>query len=100
MSAGRSGSYLIAYDIRDPRRLVRIHRYLRRHAVPVQYSVFVGRLTGRHLARVTAGIEQIIDARRDDVRIYPLPARCERETLGPELFPKGVLISAPLALPR
>jgi CRISPR-associated protein Cas2 len=29
--------YLIAYDIRNPKRLVRVHRYLRRQGMPVQY---------------------------------------------------------------
>src|SRR2546425_11381608 len=41
MSHTEQRNWLIAYDIADPRRLARVHRYLKRHAIPVQYSVFV-----------------------------------------------------------
>ncbi len=84
--------YLIAYDIRNPKRLVRVHRYLRRQGMPVQYSVFTTQLTQRKLARVTAGLETIIDSRADDVRIYPLPTRLEAHLLGRQLFPDDVLL--------
>jgi CRISPR/Cas system-associated endoribonuclease Cas2 len=40
MGLNQIRSWLIAYDIASPRRLVRVYRLLREHAVPVQYSVF------------------------------------------------------------
>ncbi len=84
--------YLIAYDIRDPRRLGRVHRFLRRQSMPVQYSVFTAQLTQRKLTRVTEGLEAIIDPRADDVRIYPLPARLDANLLGRQIFPDDVLL--------
>jgi len=99
MSRGHSGNYLLAYDIREPKRLARVHRYLRRHAVPVQYSVFVARLTGRELTRIAGDLGALIDAREDDVRIYPLPAACETQLLGPDPWPRGVILASGHALP-
>jgi len=99
MSRGNAGNYLLAYDIRDPKRLARVHRYLCRHAVPVQYSVFVARLTGNALARIAGDIGARIDAREDDVRIYSLPAACETELLGPDPWPRGVTLATRDALP-
>jgi len=46
--------YLISYDIADPRRLQRVHAFLRRHALPVQYSVFLARLSERRLVGLLA----------------------------------------------
>ena len=84
--------YLIAYDIRQPKRLIRVHRYLRRQGLPVQYSVFTAQLTQRKLARVMDGLQAIIDSRVDDVRIYPLPTRLDASLLGRQLFPDDVML--------
>jgi CRISPR-associated protein Cas2 len=87
-------TFLIAYDIRDPRRLVCVHRFLRGYAIPVQYSVFIGYFSQRKLHEVEHGLHERIDPRQDDVRIYPLPKRCESVTLGPRLLPEGVTLLA------
>ncbi len=90
MSTGERRYHLLAYDIREPRRLVRVHRYMRRTAVPLQYSVFLGWWNQRDVAAVLAGVSDIIDTAVDDVRCYPLPGRCEPITLGASLLPEGV----------
>ena len=33
--------YLIGYDIANPKRLCRIHRAMKTHATPIQYSIFL-----------------------------------------------------------
>ena len=33
--------HIIAYDISDPRRLQKAHRYLIQHAIPLQNSIFL-----------------------------------------------------------
>jgi len=73
--------YLVAYDIREPRRLQRVHSYLKRRALPVQYSVFIARLTPIQLQRLLAGLARLVD-RTDDVRIYSLGHRPRVDTLG------------------
>jgi len=42
--------YLACYDIRDPRRLTRMRRVMKRYGYPVQYSVFVCDLDGMEMA--------------------------------------------------
>jgi CRISPR-associated protein, Cas2 family len=60
--------YLIAYDIRSPRRLGRVHRYLRKLAVPIEYSVFYATCDPRQIVRILADLEDLIDASSDDLR--------------------------------
>ena len=84
--------HLLAYDIRDPRRLGRVYRFMCKRAIPVQYSVFIGHWNKRELTGTLAGLDEIIAA-EDDVRAYPLPERCDAFTLGPPLFADGVLLT-------
>ena len=64
--------YLIAYDICDAKRLGRVARYLVRHTVRLQYSVYIG-LFDPHTLRLTLlHLERLIDPAADDVRIYPI----------------------------
>ena len=46
--------YLVSYDICAPRRLVRVHRLLRREATALQYSVFLFSGSERQLDRLLA----------------------------------------------
>jgi CRISPR-associated protein Cas2 len=84
--------YLICYDITEPKRLCRIHRFLREEGMPVQYSVFTTQLTAKELERLWIGLRQRIDVRSDDVRIYPLPSRQEKYSLGRQYFPDDVML--------
>jgi CRISPR-associated protein Cas2 len=86
-------AHLIAYDIADPKRLVRVHRYLKTVAVDVQYSVFAGLLSPRRMERVLREIDGRIHPREDDVRVYPLPQRCHAVTLGRQHLPQGVFLT-------
>jgi CRISPR-associated protein Cas2 len=92
MASNEPRLYLVCYDITEPRRLGRIHRFLREEGLPVQYSVFTAELTGPDLGRLLGGLRKRIDPRLDDVRIYPLPARLERLCLGRQYFPEDVLL--------
>lgn len=95
MSITQRRAFLIAYDIADPRRLVRVHRCLKQHALPVQYSVFLGLMNERELERVLGEVAALIAAEEDDVRAYPVPERCEALTLGRQYLPEGVLLAEP-----
>lgn len=88
---------LVTYDITSPKRLRRMHRALRRLAVPIQYSVFLGEFTAAGRAELRALIESIIDPAEDDVRIYPLPANCWQRRLGRASLPSGITLTL---LPR
>ena len=89
---------LIAYDIANPKRLVRLHRALKRCAMPIQYSVFYAELSRAALVNVAGVIDSIIDPRKDDVRIYLLPRDGWMRSMGRPATPAGILYTA-LPLP-
>jgi CRISPR-associated protein Cas2 len=84
-------TWLIAYDIREPRRLSSLHRALKKHALAVQYSVFVGRFSRRGIRQLQALIDSII-APEDDVRMYPLPQHPEWTFYGRSPLPDAVYL--------
>lgn len=92
MRQERVATWLIAYDIADPRRLTRIHTFLKKYGVPVQYSVFLVRLDRRALREVVRGLRDRLRKSEDDVRLYRLPPGCRPELLGRALLPEGILI--------
>ena len=75
-------AWIVAYDIADPRRLARTHRFLKGTAIPLQYSVFVSAPASGALGRIVTGIRQHIHPREDDVRIYPVTSPCEIVLVG------------------
>jgi CRISPR-associated protein Cas2 len=92
MALNERRTWIIAYDIRDKRRLVRVHAYLRKRAVPLQYSVFVARATANAIRGVLEGLREIVDEGVDDVRIYQLPGRPSVATLGRRMNGGGVQV--------
>lgn len=83
--------HIICYDITCPRRLGRIHRALKKTALPIQYSVFLFKGTTQQLEHCIEKLEQLMDPNTDDIRIYPLPERGLRYSLGPGALPENVL---------
>lgn len=72
MPHSHSQRWLLAHDIRDPRRLQRVWRYLRQEGVRLQYSVYVLAGTRQHVEGVLDHLRTLIDEQSDDVRVYPL----------------------------
>jgi CRISPR-associated protein Cas2 len=89
-----SGCAVVVLSGRHGRRLGKVHRYLKGHAIPVQYSVFVFQGSEIALECVLSGIAARIEPGADDVRAYHLPARCEVTMLGRQQFPEGVVLGA------
>ena len=86
MALNAPRDWLIGYDIRDPRRLVRLHRFLKGVAAPVQYSVFAMRDTPGRIGRLARDIEARIHLKQDDVRIYPVPDDPRLYTIGHQII--------------
>lgn len=82
--------WLIGYDIASPRRLRRVAAWLEKHAIRVQYSLFLAAWTEAEFARVWRGVAERIDPRRDDVRAWPVPERRDVVVIGAPL-PSGVV---------
>lgn len=89
MALNQPATWLIAYDISDPKRLARVHRYVRDHAIPLQYSVFLTEQTPRQIKKLTDELRTLIVEREDDVRVYRLPAYPTIETFGRTILPDG-----------
>jgi CRISPR-associated protein Cas2 len=90
MPANQLRPFLLAYDIADPRRLVRVHRTVRRFGMPLQYSVFLIVETARGIDQLLVLLDDIIAPSRDDIRVYPLPMRFDAEQFGRQWLPLGM----------
>jgi CRISPR-associated protein Cas2 len=75
--------YLVAYDIREPRRLRAVHGAMKGFGDPLQYSVFLCDLTGSERVVMRAEIRDIMNEREDSVAIVDLG---EAQARGMECF--------------
>lgn len=90
----RSGAktWLVAYDIRESRRLRRLHRCLKQEGTALQYSAFCVEVDDDELGALLARVRCLIDEQVDDVRAYHVPAHCRVWQLGRQQLPDGVYI--------
>jgi CRISPR-associated protein Cas2 len=94
MAIHRPRTYLVAYDIADPKRLGRVHRLMVRAAAPLQYSVFVTRASDDEIDHLLDDVDGLIEPTEDDVRAYPIPERTEVVMLGRQRMPEGIILTA------
>jgi CRISPR-associated protein Cas2 len=64
--------YLLAYDIRDPRRLRRVHQVATSYGEPLQYSLFACDLSRSELLLLERDLRSEIDSRVDSIAIFDL----------------------------
>lgn len=81
---------MVCYDICEPRRLVRVHRRMKRWGIPLQYSVFYCYLTPPEHNRLAQELKGLIDIEADDVRIYAVQESLPIQCLGRQPLPEGV----------
>jgi CRISPR-associated protein Cas2 len=77
-------SWLVCYDISDPKRLRKVATCCEDFGVRKQYSVFLCRLSRTDLARLRARLYDLIHLQEDQVLFIPLCGRCvsQIEALG------------------
>ena len=85
--------YLVAYDIREPKRLRRVHKTMKGYGEPWQYSVFFCVLKDLDRVKMQTKLEDVMNLREDQVMILDLgededKARDRATVLGPAL-PSG-----------
>ena len=85
-----SDSFVIGYDIANPRRLQRVHRLMCKFATPIEYSVFLLVGSAVQKDRCLSQVANLIKAGEDDVRCYPLPARGYQNRVGRSSLPEGI----------
>jgi CRISPR-associated protein Cas2 len=69
-------SYIVAYDISDPKRLRKVARTCEDFGYRKQYSVFLCRLSATDFVRLRSRLYDIIDLNADQVLFVPLCPRC------------------------
>jgi CRISPR-associated protein Cas2 len=69
-------TYLVAYDIRDPKRLRKVAQTCEDFGFRRQYSVFFCRLAAADLVRLKSRLYDIINLQEDQVLFIPLCLRC------------------------
>ena len=67
--------HLIAYDVRDPKRLRRVAKKLEGYGTRIQYSIFRCRLDNLALEKLHWELQQIM-ADEDDLLVMPLCSQC------------------------
>lgn len=87
------GSFVIAYDIRSPKRLQRVHRFLKGLALPIQYSVFFFNGSEAELHCCMTDLASMINPKEDDIRCYPLPTSGLQICLGKASLPEDIYYS-------
>jgi len=68
--------YIIAYDIADNKRRLRVAKTLESWGYRIQESVFQLRLDSATLARVRSRLAALISDSEDLIRIYPICSSC------------------------
>lgn len=63
--------WLLCYDIRDAKRLRRVHRIAANLGFPINYSVFYLELIPAAYTALVRQLKKVIDQSVDDVRLYP-----------------------------
>ncbi len=72
-------TFLVAYDISDPKRLRKVASTCEDFGLRRQFSVFVCRLTPTDVVRLKVKLYEIIDLDADQVIIVPLCAHCSEQ---------------------
>jgi CRISPR-associated protein Cas2 len=67
---------LVAYDVSDDKRRVRLAKALARYGDRVQYSVFACRLAPAQVDRMRRDVAREVDPSEDSVRFYEVCAAC------------------------
>lgn len=84
---------LIAYDIRCPRRLQKLHRFLRTEAYAIQESVFAWYGTEQAKLQLQARMLNFINAEQDDLRGYRMQAGSSIQLWGKSPFVEDIFDS-------
>jgi CRISPR-associated protein Cas2 len=72
-------SYIVSYDISDPKRLRKVATCCEDYGQRKQYSVFLCRLSTTDFVKLRSRLYDLIDLNQDQVLFIPLCARCVQQ---------------------
>ena len=64
--------YMLVYDVREPKRLRRIHYFMKKRGIAMQKSVFILKIDKPGLHKLVSRVQELVNKQEDDVRIYPV----------------------------
>ena len=67
---------MVTYDITDPKRLKRLHKFLKEFGLNTQKSVFECDIDDSALKKIRQYCKESLDLDEDSVRIYKICSRC------------------------
>ena len=67
---------LLTYDITEPRRLKRIHKFMKEFGLNTQKSVFECDIDDVGIKRIRRYCKEALELSSDSVRIYKICSRC------------------------
>lgn len=73
--------YLVAYDVRDPRRLRKVFKIMKSYGEALQYSVFICDLDGMEKTALVADASAAMKHTQDSIAIVDLGEPDDRGTL-------------------
>jgi len=86
--------HLVAYDIRNPRRLRKVAKVCEDYGIRVEYSVFECDLAEEHFDRLWADLSREIDWDQDAVLAYRICGSCVQNiaSMGTIVRPQKALL--------
>lgn len=81
---------MVTYDITDPKRLKRLHKFLKEFGLNTQKSVFECDIDDVALKKIRKYCKEKLDLDEDSVRIYKICSRCINKV---ELSGQGMKIT-------
>ena len=69
---GNLNCYVVSYDIREQKRLCRVHKTMLGFGEPVHYSVFICHLTPHGKVEMIASLSDLIEADADRIMIIDM----------------------------
>ena len=69
-------SWLVCYDIADPKRLRKVATCCEDYGLRKQYSVFLCRLSATDMVRLRSRLYELINLEKDQVLFLPLCQKC------------------------
>ena len=85
--------YIICYDIIDRKRLLKVHTFLKKIALPIQYSIFILECDSNAKINYLNEIKNLIDHKHDDLRCYIISNNLYQIRIGKAVFSEGIYFS-------
>ena len=92
--------YIFCYDISDAKRLRKAAKILQGQALRIQKSVYLLVGTPTTMRRCWLQLSDCVDAQKDDLRCYTIPAHSPMQSLAANVLQEGIVWSGLMEKPK